>query len=390
MRARNPRAVQYDVATLTLRSPHPRDFMKLLATAALLTLTTACAGTPSPAKSPPEVGSERGSVVALEVTDETGTLRYLTSALEDNELVELALLAPNVEVVAGLDEQERLARAAEFDAVDAHLLTPEFLAAATRLRWAQSWSAGVDRYIEMGALMENDDIVLTNMKGVHGPVIAEHVMAMLLSMSRALPAFQRAQDKGEWDRRAGTGQRALSGSTLLVVGMGGIGTEVARRAHGFDMRVLATVRSKREAPEFVAELGTTDDLTRFLGEADVVVICVPLTDATRGMFDAQRLAQMKPDAILINIARGPVVDTDALLAALESGALGGACLDVTDPEPLPAGHPLWSRDDVIITPHTAGVAELTGTRRGVLFRENLRRFGAGEPLLNVVDKTVGY
>lgn len=354
---------------------------------------TACAGAPRSESTPVDlldVGSEANGRVAIEDPAGLGELVYLTSEWDEEEHQLLEGLAPNVRFVSGLSAEQRLARAGEFHGADAHLLTPEFLAAADQLRWVQSHSAGVDRYMNLDELTARDEVVLTNMKGVHGPVIAEHVMGMLLSSSRALPAFQRAQDEGRWDRRAGSGQRVLAGSTLLVVGMGGIGTEVARRAHAFDMTVLATVRSPRPAPEFVAELGTATDLSRFLALADVVVICLPLTEETRGLFDAERLAEMRDDALLINIGRGPIIDTDALVDALERDQLGGACLDVTDPEPLPAGHPLWSREDVIITPHTASAGELTGRRRAQLFHENVRRFAAGEPLLNVVDKTVGY
>ncbi|MDF1798504.1 MAG: D-2-hydroxyacid dehydrogenase [Planctomycetota bacterium] len=336
------------------------------------------------------VGNETGSVVAIPVTAETGRLVYLTDRLSDAERAELEELAPNVDFVSGLSANEALARAAEFHGADAHLLSSELVAAATNLRWAQSQTAGVGRYLAIEELVGNPDLVLTNMKGIHGPVIAEHVMAMLLSLSRDLPGYQRAQGLGEWDRAAGDGQWALAGSTLFVVGMGGIGTEVARRAHGFDMRVLATVRTSRKAPSYVDELGVGKDLERFLPQADVVVICLPLTSDTLGLFNAETIALMKPGAILINIARGPIVDTEALVAALESGKLGGAGLDVTDPEPLTPGHALWSRDDVIITPHVASSAALTGERRDALFHENLRRFGAGLPLLNVVDKQLGY
>jgi phosphoglycerate dehydrogenase-like enzyme len=153
---------------------------------------------------------------------------------------------------------------------------------------------------------------------------------------------------------------------------------------------LATVRTRRKAPDYVTELGTSADLDRFLPMADFVVICLPLTSETEGMFDAETLAKMKPDSMLVNIARGAIVDTDALLDVLESGHVAAAALDVTDPEPLPLGHPLWQRTDVIITPHVAGSAALTGTRRTLLFEENMRRFGAGEALLNVVDKLAGY
>jgi phosphoglycerate dehydrogenase-like enzyme len=336
--------------------------------------------------SPPELSAAGGPSSA----SQPGELVYLTSELSLDEVEELGSLAPNVRFVTGLDREQALARAPEFHAADAHLLTEEFLAAATNLRWAQSWSAGVDRYLVLDGLMTNEAIAFTNMKGAHGPVIAEHVFAMVLSLARELAPFRDAQREGRWDRRAGRGQFALAGSTLVVVGLGGIGTEIARRGYGFDMEVLATVRTQRPAPDFVAELGTTADLDGYLERADVVAIALPLTDETRGMFDAGRIAKIKPGAILVNIARGPIVDTEALVAALEAGHLGGACLDVTDPEPLPQGSPLWTREDVVITPHVAAAAELTGERRWALFVENVRRFSRGEQLLNLVDKEAGY
>jgi phosphoglycerate dehydrogenase-like enzyme len=177
---------------------------------------------------------------------------------------------------------------------------------------------------------------------------------------------------------------------MLVVGIGGIGSEVAERAHAFGMRVLATRRSDTPAPEFVEKVGKPQDLLTMLPEADVVAICVPLTAETDRMFNAAAFAAMKPGAYLINVSRGRIVDTDALVAALQGRRLAGACLDVTDPEPLPVGHPLWSMPNVLITPHVASDAEVTDERRWTLYRENMRRFGAGEPLLNVVDKRAGY
>lgn len=319
-------------------------------------------------------------------------LTYLAGQLDQNQLLELKIVAPYVTFLVGLTEDEALARAAELDGADAHLLTPELLAAAPNLHFVQSWSAGVDRYLELDALRGNDGIVLANMQGVHGPAIAEHVFAMLLSRVRDLPAYRDAQAAGSWDRNAGSDLTTLAGRTMFVVGMGGIGREIARRADAFDMRVLATVRraDEVERPDYVDVLGGAGDLDRLLPQADVVAIALPLTDETRGLFDTGRLALMKEGALLVNIGRGPIVDTDALLAALESGRLGGALLDVTDPEPLPEGHPLWSRDDVTITPHVSSRAELTGDRRWAVFRENLRRFGAGEPFMNVVDKERGY
>jgi len=183
---------------------------------------------------------------------------------------------------------------------------------------------------------------------------------------------------------------ALDGRTLLVVGLGGIGTEIARRGHGFGMRVLGIRRSDDPGPDFVERVGKPDELAAFLAEADVVALAVPLTAETEGMIDATALAAMRPGGYLLNIARGQVVDQDALLAALRSGQLAGAGLDVTDPEPLPPDHQLWRQPNVVITPHIASRAELTTERGQALLVENLRRFGAGEPLLNVVDKRAGY
>jgi phosphoglycerate dehydrogenase-like enzyme len=295
-----------------------------------------------------------------------------------------------VDVYSGLTREQALELAPIAHGVDAHLCSAEFLSVAPELRWVQAWSAGVDRYVDMPGLAEHPRLVLTNMRGVHGPAIAEHVFASLLSLTRGLSQWRDAQRQRDWDRNLAPEMTSLAGRTMLVVGMGGIGREIASRAHAFDMHVLATVRTAREAPAYVDELGVSADLERFLPRADVVAIALPLTPETRGLFDARRLALCKPGAYVVNIARGPIVDTDALLAALESGALAGACLDVTDPEPLNADHPLWAREDVVITPHVAGRAEITGDRRWATFRAQMERFARGEPLENVVDFAIGY
>jgi len=329
---------------------------------------------------------------AIALAADPAPLTYLAARLDKAQLAELQALAPNVTFLVGLSEEEALARAADIDAADAHMLDQTFLAAATQLRWVQSWSAGVDRYLEIPGLRGNDDIVLTNMQGVHGPAIAEHVMASLLALTRKLPELHAAQREGRWDRTAAAGATTLSGRTLFVVGMGGIGSQIARRAHAFDMRVLATVRhpERKEKPVYVDEIGGTEDLDRFLAEADVVAVALPLTQETEGLFDAARFSLMPEGSWFVNIGRGPIVETDALVAALQSGHLAGAALDVTDPEPLPADHPLWNLDNVIITPHVASRAELTGERRWEIIKENVRRFAAGEELVNVVDKKIGY
>lgn len=328
--------------------------------------------------------------IAFDTEGGTIPLVYLAGRLSEEDLAVLTEAAPNVEFLVGLTEEEAQAQADRIQGADAHAVTDEFLAAADNLRWVQSWSAGVTRYLEWEGLRNNEDIILTNMKGVHGPAIAEHVFGMLLSLTRDLDAYRAAQDRAEWDRDAGSGMTTLAGRTMLVVGMGGIGSEIARRAKCFDMEVLATVRTARPAPPYCDELGTAADLDRFLPLADVVAVALPLTEETTDLFDAEKFALMKPGAFFINVGRGRIVVTDDLLAALDSEHLAGAGLDVTEPEPLPSDHPLWQSDRVLITPHVSSRAELTMERRWELFLENIRRFGAGEPLLNVVDKQAGY
>ncbi len=339
-----------------------------------------------------EIGSTRNARVALPRRAEREPLSYFAADLSEEELRELGRIAPGIRVVNGLTREEALRRAPEAHGIDGRYATPEFLRAAENLVWVQAQSAGVERYLSVPELTGNPRIVLTNLRGVHGPAIADHAFAMLLALTRDLPVHLAGRAEGAW-RRAGSGLLhpiALQGRTLLVVGLGGIGSEVARRAHGCRMRVLATRRSDAPAPPYVERVGHPEDLLDLLAESDVVVLCVPLTPETERLFDARAFAAMKPGSFLVNVARGKLVDTEALVEALRSGRLAGACLDVTDPEPLPSDHALWSLPNVVITPHVAGEAELTEERAFALFRENLRRFDAGEPLLNVVDEEAGY
>lgn len=341
---------------------------------------------------PESIGSLRNARVAF--PDARGTtLTVLMGPLPAAELDELKRLAPNVNILHGLSREQAMEHAGEAHAVDARFVSPEFLANAPKLVWVMAMSAGVDHLIGLEGLAGNGRVVLTNMRAVHGPAIADHSFAMLLSQTRNLRAYAQHQAAGKWARESGDDtprSSSLAGRTMLVVGLGGIGGEIAQRAHGFGMRVTAIRRSDTPAPEYVSRLGHATDLLGMLKEADMVAICLPLTPETEGMFDAEAFAAMKPGAFLINIARGPIVDTPSLMAALEAGRLGGACLDVTDPEPLPPEHPLWKHPRVLITPHVAADAEITSERRNAVLRENIRRFGAGEPLLNVVDMKAGY
>lgn len=371
---------------------------------ALLLLVAACrAPAPSavsvsaPAEKPvaQELGSLQNARVALPRASnaaERPVLAYFAESLDDAKRRELERLAPHVRVVAGLSREEARARAAEAYGADARYATSEFLRAATNLVWVQAQSAGVERFLAVPELATSDRVVLTNLRGVHGPAIADHAFAMLLALTRDLSVHLAGRAEGAW-RRDGSRELepiALQGRTMLVVGLGGIGTEIARRAKGFEMRVIATRKGAGDVPSFVDHVGPPEELATLLPEADVVAIAVPLTAETEHLFDARALAAMKRGSFLVNVARGKVVDTDALVDALRSKHLAGACLDVTDPEPLPKEHALWRMPNVVITPHVASAAALTDERAWALFRENVRRFDAGEPLLNVVDKKAGY
>ena len=215
---------------------------------------------------------------------------------------------------------------------------------------------------------------------------------MTLMFSRGRYVYYPEQQAGRWNRAAVPEERLweLRGKTMLIAGLGGIGTETARRAHALGMNVIATRGSSREGPDFVSYVGLADELPRLAERADVVVKATPLTAATRGLFDADFFARMKPTAYFINVGRGASVVTDDLVAALRSGAIAGAGLDVTDPEPLPAGHPLWSLPNVIITPHISAGSDVRLGRLWIVMRENLRRYAAGDRMLSVVDVERGY
>jgi phosphoglycerate dehydrogenase-like enzyme len=224
--------------------------------------------------------------------------------------------------------------------------------------------------------------------------MAEHAIALMLSLARSLPVYGAEQQTGAFTRgfRELRAERPIEieGKTLLVVGLGGIGTEVAKRAHALGMHVLATRNSRREGPDYVDYVGLADEYRTLAPRADVVVNSTPLTPETRGMFDAAFFAAMKDSAYFINIGRGESVDTAALTAALAGGHIGGAGLDVTDPEPLPPGHPLWSLPNVIITPHIATSSDFRSDRTVTLVAENVRRYFRGDRVLSVVDLEAGY
>jgi phosphoglycerate dehydrogenase-like enzyme len=303
----------------------------------------------------------------------------------------LALVAPGVEIVPFSSSEEAVSQVEGADAVIG-TATPALLAAGSNLRWVQVGSAGVERYLAIPQL-GSGEVLLTNGQKLASPEIAEHVMALTRALARGLGFAVTAQNRMTWIRSE-IGDQAplqrLRGKTMLVVGLGGIGTEVARLASAAEMRVTGIRSSRRSGPPFVDRVGLTEDLAAYAAEADVVVNCLPMTPDTADIFDAELFDVMKQTALFVNVGRGGTVDTDALVAALESGQIAGAGLDVTDPEPLPAEHALWKAPNVIITPHYAAWSDIGRERRWLLYRENLRRFVAGEPLLSVVDPKRGY
>lgn len=315
-------------------------------------------------------------------------LKVLVPPTPPEQLSELRTAAPGVELVECRSEDE--AEREVGDAVASYgFISPRVIRAGKKLRWVQQPSAGVEHLMEIPELVEGD-MILTNMQRVYAPEIADQALGYLLAFTRDLGHFVRSQAGRRWpSRRDGIVLDELAGKTLLLIGLGGIGSEIARRAYGFGMRVIATDPKVQERPLFVEELHRPAAFHGLLPRADVVASAVPLTKVSRKMIGAKEFGMMKPGVIVINVSRGGVIDTGALVSALDSRKVAAAGLDVTDPEPLPKDHPLWLRN-VIITPHTAGQSPGGDRRRHEIFRENLRRFAAGEMLLNVVDKKVGY
>jgi D-3-phosphoglycerate dehydrogenase len=249
------------------------------------------------------------------------------------------------------------------------------------IRWVQLGAAGVEMWFDAGLM--TPDVVWTAAKGVYARPMAEHILAMILAAARGLPDRLRART---WGTSYG---RILTGATIGVVGAGGVGTELIGLLSPFAVRTIALTRDARSVPNAEISVGPAG-LHTLLRESDFVVLTAALTGETAGMISAERLALMRPDAWLVNVARGGLVDTDALVAALAAGTIGGAALDVTDPEPLPDDHVLWTLPNVVITPHVASTPSMGAPFLSRRVEENVRRFVRGEELVGVVDQSLGY
>ena len=333
---------------------------------------------PEPIRNHPRWAKPRKVVVAYRSTVGESAAEFLAgieAVAGDAEVVLFEPFGPELDLIADAD-------------VFIGFCRPRILNQLENLRWIHTYLVGVDRCLSDPGVRKMD-FIMSNNQRVSGPSIAELAITMTLMLSRKLHYYQEQQDQQRWARTAEL-STDLSGKTLLILGLGGIGTETARRASALGMRVIATRNSSREGPEFVDKVGLSDEMYEFAGEADFVVNALPLTDKTNGVIDRRFFDALRPGAYYISVGRGKTTVTDDLVAALNDGTLAGAGLDVTDPEPLPSDHPLWVAKNVVITPHIAGRNFDAVQRTLIIARENLRRYVLGEKLLSVVDVERGY
>jgi phosphoglycerate dehydrogenase-like enzyme len=308
-----------------------------------------------------------------------------------------------VERLAQEFPQLQIAQRTSYDGIEGDLrdaeiiftiaLGPEQFAAAQNLRWLHVPSAAVHPLLFPELV--NSDVVLTNSREVHGPVVAEHVMALIFALARKIPQAARLQQQHVWGQETiwsdGPHPREIASATLGLIGVGSIGHRVAQMASALGMRVIAVrEHAEKGRPEGVEAVFAPSAIDEMLQESDYVVLAAPLISATHALINADRLAAMKPEACLINVGRGEQVDEAALVEALRARRIAGAALDVFEREPLPADSPLWSLENLLITPHIASQTEKLWQRHFKLFSDNLRRYLARQPLKFVVDKQKGY
>ena len=315
-------------------------------------------------------------------------MKILIPALSKEIQNRLKVAVPEAEFVVAGNLEEAISLVGDVEGCFDYC-SDKLLKAAPKLRWIQVRSAGVEKLPFEN--LKRHGITITNAQEIYGTHLADHNMALILAFSRQLPFLFRAQQKGVWESRKNYPPGELVGETILVVGLGGTGLETARRAAGFGMRVLATRRHMdRPKPDFVDELHEPKKLHELLPGADWVAVCVPVTKDTRDMFHDAEFDLMKPTSYIVCVTRGGIINTEALLRALDEEKIKGAGLDVTDPEPLPPGHPLWTRQNVIITPHASGHSPHSDQRLMDLFCENLIRFTKDRPLKHIVDLDLEY
>ena len=306
--------------------------------------------------------------------------------LNDHHLTQIQSTSEDVDLIIPDSGDNALDVMPEIDIIFGGM-SRDMFKRAERLKWVQTWGAGVDGM--MYAEFVHSEVILTSAKGTVGVHLSEHAMALLLGLTRGIARAIRTAD---WNERMPIRHASweLIDKTMGIVGLGGTGCDVAIRAHAFGMKILAVDPEDVDVPDCVEACWKMDRFYDLLSASDIVVVCCPLTEETRGLFDRMAFEKMQNHALLISVTRGKIVDEASLLEALETGQIAGAGLDVTPQEPLPSDHPLWHMPNVIITPHTAGGSPNRQDRIVNLFCENLRRFLKGEDMLSVIDKKKGY
>ncbi|MDA1076875.1 MAG: D-2-hydroxyacid dehydrogenase [Proteobacteria bacterium] len=308
--------------------------------------------------------------------------------IPDAALAQIRDAAGEDAVVTIADHREAITHAAQADIIFG-LVPKSLFVAAPGLRWVHAIASGVDMFLYPEFI--ESDVLLTSEKGLVGEHLADHGFGLLLMLTRQLhTAFRHGADGWNHRPEMRAQEIELTGRTMGIIGYGGTGRAFARRARAFGMRVIALDRDPVGGDDAVPAVLGPDGLQTLLGESDVVSVCVPLTSETKGLLNAQRLAQMKPGAFLVNVTRGEVMDEAALVQALESGGIAGAALDVAPREPLPADSRLWALPNVVMTPHTAGASQFRADRNIARFITNLARLKAGQTLEGLIDKKLGY
>jgi phosphoglycerate dehydrogenase-like enzyme len=312
-------------------------------------------------------------------------------SIPDAEIERIAAMLPDDDVLGAREADERRAAFSSADVLFATKIRSDEFLSAPGIRWMHSSAVGVGPLLPREVV--ESSVVVSNSKGVHSEAIAEHAVALMLAVRRGLHLARDRQSAAVWAQEELQAREVpvAVASHVLVIGLGSIGARVAEMCAGLGMRVSGVRRhSARPVPACIARVWEPSHLRDALAEADAIVLAAPQTDDTRAMIGRDELAAMKPNAVLVNVSRGKLVDDDALIAALEAGRLAGAGLDAFRREPLPADSPYWRLPNVLVSPHTASFAGDYWAPVVDLFLENVRRFKAGDPLLNVVDKRLGY